>query len=95
VLHPRIGSSPHPQTLDKAGKAAMEKHSSLLRESVNYRQKSFIKLGRGDEILYWVDDPYLMWTKSRSEKKSKILNFFRKFFAIRWTNITSPNETWG
>ena len=28
-------------------------------------------LNEGDEILYWTDDPDLMWTKKRADKKSK------------------------
>jgi hypothetical protein len=27
----------------------------------------------GEEILYWMDDPYLLWTKTRAEKKSNFL----------------------
>ena len=26
---------------------------------------------KGDEILYWMDDPDLLWTKKKGEKKSK------------------------
>ena len=25
----------------------------------------------GEEVLYWMDDPHLMWTKTRADKKSK------------------------
>ena len=32
----------------------------------------------GEEVLYWLDDPHLMWTKSRSEKKSKFLFLLRR-----------------
>jgi hypothetical protein len=35
---------PYQRTLDLAGKAARDKHSSLLRKFVNYRQESFITL---------------------------------------------------
>ena len=28
-------------------------------------------LMKDEEILYWIDDPDLMWTKKRAEKKSK------------------------
>ncbi len=27
-------------------------------------------LRKGEEVLYWIDDPDLMWTKKRAEKKS-------------------------
>ena len=27
-------------------------------------------IAAGEEILYWIDDPDLMWTKKRAEKKS-------------------------
>ncbi len=46
VLHSGESSWPHPPTLDKAGKAC-QGHSSLIRKSVNYGQKSFITLAPG------------------------------------------------
>ena len=28
-------------------------------------------ISKGEEILYWMDDPDLLWTKKKCEKKSK------------------------
>jgi hypothetical protein len=28
-------------------------------------------MAKNEEILYWIDDPDLMWTKKRAEKKSE------------------------
>ena len=30
-------------------------------------------ISKGEEILYWMDDPDLLWTKKKCEKKSKFL----------------------
>ena len=30
-------------------------------------------ISKGEEILYWTDDPDLLWTKKKSDKKSKWL----------------------
>ncbi len=56
MLHSWVGSWPYPQTLDQAGNIlARDKHSSLSRKSVNYGQKSFIKLApeRGSTRVGW------------------------------------------
>ncbi len=45
MIHSRVGSWPHTLTLDI--RLARDKHSSLLRKSVNYGQKSFITLTPG------------------------------------------------
>ncbi len=29
-------------------------------------------LQKGEEMLYWVDDPDLLWTKKKCDKKSKL-----------------------
>ncbi len=42
---------PYLQTLDKARRLARVKHFSLLRKSVNYEQKSFIKLDPGQNVI--------------------------------------------
>lgn len=31
------------------------------------------KVAEGEELVYWMDDPDLMWTKKRAEKKSKFV----------------------
>lgn len=28
-------------------------------------------IAKDEELVYWIDDPDLMWTKKRAEKKSK------------------------
>jgi hypothetical protein len=41
-VHSRVGSWPHPQTLDLVEKACQgQKYTSLLRKSVNYGRKKF------------------------------------------------------
>ena len=29
------------------------------------------ELPKNEELLYWIDDPHLLWTKKRADKKSK------------------------
>ncbi len=38
----------------------------------------------GEEILYWMDDPYLLWTKTRAEKKSSF--FIYNLYVIHSTS---------
>jgi len=44
---------PYPQTLDKAEKACRDKHSSLLRKSVNYGCKMFYNTGSWRLMFQW------------------------------------------
>jgi hypothetical protein len=57
VLHSWVGSWPNWLTLDQAGKLARDKHSSLLRKYVNYREKKFYNIGRWkvlhSRVGYW------------------------------------------
>ncbi len=41
MLYSWVGSCPHPQTLDLAGKTCQCKHSSLLQKSINYNSEKF------------------------------------------------------
>ncbi len=45
VPHSRIGSWPHPQTLDKAGKACQKQTLQLITKSLNYGSKIFYSTG--------------------------------------------------
>jgi hypothetical protein len=45
VLRSRVGSWPHLQTLDWLERLARDKHSSILRKSVNYGCKKLYRIG--------------------------------------------------
>ena len=51
VLHSRVGSLPHLQTLAKLERLTKDEHSSLLRKSVNYRRKSFRVQAPGPDVI--------------------------------------------
>ena len=48
----------------------------------------------GEEVLYWLDDPYLMWTKSRSEKKSKFLFLLRRTTELSILSVGNESDSW-
>ena len=39
---------------------------------------SLKNIDAGEELLFWTDDPDLMWTRKRAEKKSKILQDYSR-----------------
>ena len=45
--------------------------AALVRDDGQLYLVTLKDLERGEEILYWIDDPYFMWTKTRADKKSK------------------------
>ena len=38
-------------------------------------------ISKGEEILYWMDDPDLLWTKKKSDKKSKLTMEFKNLLS--------------
>ncbi len=53
LLHYRVGSWPHPQTLDEAERLTKDKLSSLVQKSVNYVRKKFHSTFLREPLLRW------------------------------------------
>ncbi len=89
----------YPQTLDQAGKLTRDKHSSLLRKSVNYGTKSFITLGQVCELtqastfnLFYVFRPPIILDISFASLKYHLHVRFGRPFTFPGFEIVSDCE---